>query len=155
MTKLRDEQRKKEVELLNEIDRTLFDFDDEIDKLSNVSDRYKLPADQIPKPNLMQPNLKPLYERTNDDTKVVKLVKKHKQRKEYTLESIKAEMIKDLKFHNWNEEDEQVDNREIIRNKMNGGNMVQVICDRKKTSNKRGASKLKTRRNIGYRKDDE
>ena len=32
---------KQQLEYMNEMDRTLFDFDDEVDNLSDVSERYK------------------------------------------------------------------------------------------------------------------
>ena len=39
--KKKEEKMKAQLELEYEIDKTLFDFDDDIDKLSEVEDRYK------------------------------------------------------------------------------------------------------------------
>jgi hypothetical protein len=36
------EEKKRVEDYYNEIDKTLFDFDDEIDKLSDVEERYKV-----------------------------------------------------------------------------------------------------------------
>ena len=38
--KQRQEERRKQDQRENEMDKTLFDFDDDIDNLSNVSERY-------------------------------------------------------------------------------------------------------------------
>jgi hypothetical protein len=37
--------------MYNEVDKTLFDFDDEIDKLSDVSERYKVAGFQLVQDN--------------------------------------------------------------------------------------------------------
>lgn len=39
--KKKKEEQKREQDFYNEIDKTLFDFDDEIDNLSDVEERYK------------------------------------------------------------------------------------------------------------------
>jgi len=47
MQKKKEEAKRMQEEFSNEIEKTLFDFDDEIDKLSNVSERYKVAGFQI------------------------------------------------------------------------------------------------------------
>lgn len=44
--KKKKEERLRELEFYNEVDKTLFDFDDEIDKLSEVEERYKVLIDE-------------------------------------------------------------------------------------------------------------
>ena len=41
-----------------------------------------------------------------------------KQKQNFTIETIKAEMIKDLKFHNLNTKDATIEKDEINRNKL-------------------------------------
>lgn len=115
----KEEERKKQQTFYNEIDKTLFDFDDEIDNLSNVSERYKVQAFYlIDKSRTEKKEVKqtktisqtPIKEEVGPSGKNSKLSRKKrkssKKQGSFTLDQAKQEMIKDLKYHNLQDSDD-------------------------------------------------
>ncbi|CDW87820.1 UNKNOWN [Stylonychia lemnae] len=106
--KLLEKQRIEEYN--NDVDKTLFDFDDDIDKLSNVSERYQVQGFYLVEDP--QVNNKTIQESKQENSLQTDEQSKYKQRKKKTkdvnfeIDQVKAEMIKDLSYYNKNKRDD-------------------------------------------------
>eukprot|EP00347_Sterkiella_histriomuscorum_P024274 403331697 len=112
--KQRMEEKKRVDQYQNDIDKTLFDFDEEIDELSNVSERYKVQGSYIVDNNqfdILNKNQtldESIQEKNKESLQIIqepqsrsrsrqKSNNKRKSQLNFTLDEAKQEMIKDLR----------------------------------------------------------